>query len=127
MPIQRDARHSDNFTILSNRLLGDTRLSFKARGLLGYVLSKPGHWTARVEELMKAGNCGRESILSALRELEDVGYLVRTKKRDDLGRWVPNQVIRETSIHDEESLGDYTSPQAGFPPADAPTAEEASS
>ena len=110
MPIERDVNHRENFSILSNSLISDTRLSFKARGLLIYVLSKPSHWTARVEELMKAGNCGREAILSALRELEEVGYLVRTKKRDERGRWIPNQVIRETSVHDSEPTKGHVAP-----------------
>lgn len=73
--------------------LQDDRLSFKATGMLAYLLSLPDNWTTDAKRLAGAKNGtgkareGRDAIQSGLRELEDAGYLVRRKYQDDKGRW----------------------------------------
>ncbi|RIK03508.1 MAG: replication protein, partial [Acidobacteria bacterium] len=42
--IRRGPRLADNFTILSNAAINDGRLSFRARGVLMWLLSKPADW-----------------------------------------------------------------------------------
>jgi hypothetical protein len=93
------------FTVLSNRVIEDIRLSFRARGVLVYILSKPDNWIVRVPELVKAGGyrpngvpyTGRESILTLLRELEDAGYLTRERRHDEkTGKWVHFQEVHDS-------------------------------
>lgn len=73
--------------------LQDPRLSFKATGILGYLLSLPDNWRTNADRLSKAKNGagkakeGREAMQSGLRELEEAGYLVRRKFQDDRGTW----------------------------------------
>lgn len=73
--------------------LQDERLSFKATGILGYLLSLPDNWRTDADRLSKAKNGGgrakegRESIQAGLRELEDAGYLVRRKYQNEHGKW----------------------------------------
>jgi hypothetical protein len=77
-----------HFTTLSNDLLADERLSFKARGLLAYLLSRPDGWHTDATRLAQIGPDGRRSILTGLSELEEAGYLKRTRAQDpDTGRW----------------------------------------
>jgi hypothetical protein len=73
--------------------LQDPDLSFKATGVLAYLLSLPDNWRTDAERLSRAKNAagkakeGREAIQAGLRELEEAGYLVRRKYQDDRGRW----------------------------------------
>lgn len=75
------------FTVVDNYALRDDNLSLKARGLLVTMLSLPDNW-----QFSENGLCsifkkdGQASIRSGLKELEEFGYLVRTRTRDNLGR-----------------------------------------
>lgn len=73
--------------MLDNYALRDNGLSLKARGLLATMLSFPDNW-----EFSENGLCaifkkdGQASIRSGLKELEERGYLTRTRTRDKFGR-----------------------------------------
>ncbi|MGE1061223.1 conserved phage C-terminal domain-containing protein [Megasphaera paucivorans] len=85
-----------NFTILSNKLLQDKRLSFKAKGLLAFMLSLPPDWDYSIEGLAYCSKDGKNSIRTALNELKECGYLVMERARDDKGRLDGTEyIIRE--------------------------------
>lgn len=68
-------RHlSTGFTVLPTAALEDSRLSFRARGVLAFLISKPDAWRVRAESIASAGKEGKEAIKTALRELKDFGY-----------------------------------------------------
>lgn len=82
------------YTCVSNVPLQDTRLSLKARGLITYCLSLPNNWTYSVSGLVKViGSEGKSSIQSALRELEECGYLVRRRLHDTDGKFTGTEYI----------------------------------
>lgn len=62
-------------------------LSWKARGLLGFLLSMPDNWRTNTSHLTRCAPDGRDSVKAALRELEQAGYLRREKTRTAGGRW----------------------------------------
>ena len=94
--IRRGPRLADNFTILSNALINDERLSFRARAVLIWLLSKPHDWSIRSDAIAgQSPREGREAIRTAMRELAEHGYLVREKVQDELGRWSTIQTIYE--------------------------------
>ena len=66
-----------NFTQLDNGLLDDSRLSFKAVGLLCYMLRLPDDWDFTLEGLAKKHRDGLASVRSAMAELEAAGYVTR--------------------------------------------------
>lgn len=66
---------SRDFTTFSNSLLRDTRLSFKARGVLVMCLSNAEDWKVHRNWLVNQGQEGREAIQGALQELEKYGYV----------------------------------------------------
>lgn len=102
--IQRGPRRADNFTILSNEVLNDSRLSFRARGVLIWLLSKPADWRTRSDAIAAQTPEGRESVRAAMRELEAIGYLVREKVRDaKTGRISTIQTIFEEPAEVTES------------------------
>jgi hypothetical protein len=108
------------FTTLSNDLIEDSRLSFKARGLLVYLLSRPDGWHTDAHRIAHGSPDGRSAILSGLKELEVAGYLKRTRTQDDRGRW-----STAAEIFDEPTgvrFSDVGSPDAGLPNSGSPAA-----
>lgn len=66
---------SDNFTVLRNAVMRDESLSWKATGLLCYLLSLPSNWKLRLSHLATEKKDGRDSTRAGLAELEKAGYL----------------------------------------------------
>lgn len=76
-----------NYTVMSNRHLNDRRLSYKAIGLLSKMLSLPDDWDFTVAGLVTLAKDGKESVTSAIKELEAAGYVKRTRLQDERGRF----------------------------------------
>jgi hypothetical protein len=65
----------------------DRDLSWEARGVLLYLLSRPDNWIVRTHDLVnQSHSAGRDKIQRILSELRDRGYLFRYKKRGEGGR-----------------------------------------
>ena len=80
-------RHlSANFTVIDNAVLQDERLSWKATGLLAYLLSLPEDWRVHIEDLARRKTDGHSATSSGFRELRLAGYLVVEKVRGPKGR-----------------------------------------
>lgn len=77
---------NNNFSVVSNSIIRDTRLSLKARALLILMLSLPDCWEFSINGLAKVSNEGRDSIRAGIKELETVGYLSRKRKHLADGR-----------------------------------------
>jgi len=75
-----------DYTIMSNHHLKNRGITLKAKGLLSLILSLPEDWNYTTRGLAAICKEGVDSIGNALRELEDAGYIVRNKLRDDKGR-----------------------------------------
>lgn len=54
----------------------DENLSFEARGVISYLLSKPDNWQILPSDLMKEGHIGRDQTYRILNELKSAGYLL---------------------------------------------------
>lgn len=65
----------------------DESLSYEARGVLSYLLSKPGNWEIRIGDLI-TDKCGRDKVYRILKELKASRYLKREKKRGNDGQWI---------------------------------------
>jgi 5-methylcytosine-specific restriction endonuclease McrA len=95
MSIHRAPKDKDHpYAIIETACLEDTRLSWKARGVLVYLLSKPEEWTIRVRELIHASDQnGRQSVRSALKELQACGYARLTIRRDATGQLIGKEWV----------------------------------
>jgi len=87
------SKRKTNFTVMSNVGLRDERLSFKARGMLAYMLSMPDNWKVSDRHLATVGPDGRHLVQAALKELEECGYLVREQRHMKNGTFVWDSVI----------------------------------
>jgi hypothetical protein len=91
--IRRGERPKDHYTVIANDVLRDESLSFRARGLLASILSRPDNWTIKSELLAQQGKEGRDAIRTALKELRDAKYLHLEKVRNDDGTFTTVQVV----------------------------------
>lgn len=95
-------------------MVNDSRLSFRARGVLLWLLDKPDDWRCSGEEIARAGSEGRDAVLTTLRELEGFGYLRREKMRDATN----GRIVTITSVYEKPPGIGFPGP--GNPPAGNP-------
>ena len=75
-----------DYTVMSNHHLRNTSLSLKAKGLLSLMLSLPDNWDYTTKGLAKICKDGIDSICSTVNELEQAGYIIRERRRNDKGQ-----------------------------------------
>lgn len=104
-------KHISKYFALSNAVITDPRISFKAKGILAYLLSKPDDWKVYQSDIVKQSTDGEFSVRKGVDELIAAGYIVRRSIRDEKGR------ISEWEYSVSEC------PDCGFPHVDNPVVE----
>lgn len=74
-----------NYTVMSNHHFKEKEMSLKAKGLLSLMLSLPDDWDYSINGLASLSKDGKDSVMSALKELEKFGYLERKTIRNEKG------------------------------------------
>lgn len=85
--IRRTPRPETNWTIIRNEVIADPQLSFKATGVLIYILSKPDNWRTSTTHLATVKKEGLDAIRTAFVELRRRGYIRTRRYQDEAGRW----------------------------------------
>ena len=86
--IIRTVKNAENpFVMIDRRIFENDGLSLKAKGLLGYLLSRPDNWTICMADLVKRTKDGKDSVNSALDELIESGYVVKTEQQRESGKF----------------------------------------
>lgn len=81
-------RHKkNNYTCIDNQVFKDHSLSMKAKGLLTQIYSLPDNWEYSVRGLSTLFSDGREAVNNALQELIEHGYIIRTQKTNQYGKF----------------------------------------
>jgi hypothetical protein len=110
--IVRVKNKTENFSIIDNRFLHDKNLSFKAKGILDYLLTRPDDWKVYITEIAAHSTDGLDSVKSGLKELKEAGYVV-------------HQVVREKGrIIAHEYIVYEIPPETGNPQMEKPEAEK---
>ena len=100
-----------NYTVIPNEMLNNPELSFKAKAILCYLLSKPDKWSVYLSQLAKASTDGYESVVSGMNELIANRYVFRKPcSGANPGGW-------EYFVYDEPQSDEE------FPLVDSPTRE----
>lgn len=86
MAVFRVYKESGNFVTVHKNFIHDDNLSWKAKGILLYLLSRPDDWRIYETELNKHSSDGRDSLRTGIKELEQAGYIHRTRKRNEKGQ-----------------------------------------
>jgi hypothetical protein len=82
--------------MIANEALENSDLTWRARGVLAYLLSRPEGWSTSAERLAAMspkGKEGRDAMRAVLSELEAAGYVRREKTQDARGRWSTTLVV----------------------------------
>ena len=94
------------FAQISNELINNNQLSYKALGILTYILSKPDDWEVYNSDLIREGIDGKESIRTGLLELKEKKYIQRyrvfNKRTGSVHHW--ETLVSETPFADEELI-----------------------
>lgn len=88
--IVKVAARPDPFSRVPKDLLNDPSISWRAKGILAYLIGKPKDWKMRVTDIQKHGREGEDAIRSALMELREAGYaeLVRIREKGKTKEWL---------------------------------------
>jgi hypothetical protein len=116
--IFRTMKDKENpFVMIDRRPLENPDLSWKAKGILSYLLSRPDNWTVQIGDLVKRSTDKAFAIRGAIRELIDAGHIYRREERDPkTGRFLRYVLeVYELPFTGSPLIG---FPQAGFPQAD---------
>lgn len=93
----RFARREHNVALIDKCGLQDTRLSWRAKGLLAHCMSLPAHHRISQAVLLDAGPDGIRVLRHGLDELREAGYAKYERIKGDRGRILGSQwTIYET-------------------------------
>ncbi|TYC49933.1 hypothetical protein ESZ50_04910 [Weissella muntiaci] len=112
-----------NYTVVANEIIRDATLTWKARGILQYLLHLPEDWEIHLQEIAKHSVDGYASFMSGIKELREKGYFKTTKENS------ANGVIYSHNVSDTRGyfLKDEDSPVAilasGKPASETPLRE----
>lgn len=96
----RIQKRENPFVQIDKTMIYDNQLSFKAKGILSYLLSRPDDWKVYEVEIVKHAKDGRDSVRSGIKELVDCGYIERKKIRGEKGKFEGYEyLVYETSDH----------------------------
>lgn len=92
------------FVVLYRTAAQDIRLTLEARGLFALMVSLPENWEYTVSGLASKAGCGKDKIRRLLKELQEVGYLIREQSHDTGGKFSANVYV----LQDEAPLSGNT-------------------
>jgi hypothetical protein len=82
--IFRVEKNKDNpFVMIDRRPIENPTLSWRAKGILTYLISRPDNWIVRLGDLVNRSPDGVYAVRSALRELTKAGHLTRREEREN--------------------------------------------
>ena len=103
--IFRKVKKYDKYAQISNDLINDRSISFKALGIATYILSKPDDWQVYISDLIR-DNDKEKSVRSGINELIEKKYMQRYRVYDAETKKVHHweTLISETPFEDEEII-----------------------
>jgi len=98
-----DKNKENPYVMLNKTPLSDDRISWRAKGIWAYLLSKPDNWTVREKDIMNKSTEGRDAVRAAIKELVENGYILKTELREK-GKFVGIEYsVFETPITTENT------------------------
>ena len=98
-------KKNTNYTTIANYHLRDESLTWKAKGLLTYLLHLPDDWEIKITQLAKASKDKIDSVRSAISELEFFGYVKREFKGENVHSGY-DYLVSEIPINDENKVSE---------------------
>ena len=105
------------YAVIDKTALNDKRLSFKAKGIISYLLSKPDNWKPVLSELSNSAIDGETSVRSGLKELIAYKYMVRQSIKEN------GKIVAWEHVIYEKPQDIKQAPQVDFPQVENPQVE----
>ncbi len=112
-------RDEDFKTIYLKPIQSNQDLSWKAKGLWVYLISRPDTWEFYFRDLVNKSEDGRTAVKSAMKELKEAGLLKIDQVKDEEGKFQGIWTIAEDPEMIEEPPPENPSP--GNPPPENPS------
>lgn len=104
MSILRVAERKQPYVVLDKGFIDSPTLSWRAKGILAYLLARPDNWEIREYDLVAHATEGRDAVRKALKELKAHGYIVKSQRRSDVGQFS----VVEYDIHERPNSVAYS-------------------
>ena len=106
----------------------DVTLSFKAKGLHNYIMTRPDNWVLKMKHLFHVSSDGEASVRSAIKELVDKKYLhmmTIKDKKNKIKQWVyiACQSPTDLTTGDVNQIINKNFPDCDFPDVEIPDVE----
>ena len=130
--IVRIHKQRGDFSVVPSAPLNDASLTWEARGMHAYLVSKPDGWQISMVDLIKQSPAGRDKTRRILRELTGAGYVKRTRRQQEDGTFAWDSVVYEqpdletAAPNPLPSQGPTDEPSTGFPSMVHPSMENPS-
>jgi len=85
--IVRIVKRRNPFVQVDRQAVYSKIISFKAKGILTWILAHPDSWKMFISTLVDAGPDGKDSIRSGVKELIDAGYIERKENPPKDGKF----------------------------------------
>jgi hypothetical protein len=108
MSIVRIARHVRPFVTIDTRPLENPRLSWRAKGLLTYLISRPPDWRVQMSQLEQISADGKTGLRTIMHELRDAGHASIEQVRSTDGK---HAVGTEWVIYEDPKTSDGQNPE----------------
>jgi len=92
--IFRTIKNQDHpFVMIDRRPIENAELSWGAKGVLAYLLSRPDNWTVRLGDLVNRSPDGVYKIRGYVRELKKAGHIQAVEHRDEKTKRILEYVL----------------------------------
>lgn len=126
--IFRVMKNPDNpYVMVDRRPIDNPKLSYRAKGVLTYLLSRPDGWEVNIGDLQNHGIEGRDALRNTLTELREAGHLEYQQERQ-AGKFSTGKILvyevplTEPQTDYQEAEEPYTDlPETAEPRAENPT------
>lgn len=98
-------KHQTDFVIVNQQPIRSKKLSWRAKGLLTYLMSLPHDWEVALVHLAKVSKDSKDATRTALNELIGAGYVTRIERRDG-GKFMYDYQVCDTLPTDTSTTKD---------------------
>jgi hypothetical protein len=91
------------FVQIDKECINDSSVSWRAKGILAYLLSKPDNWQVYEQDIINHSTDGRDAVRNSIKELIRAGYISKEQSRTK-GKFASNDyTVSDTKMVDEAS------------------------
>lgn len=112
--------HNKDYTTVNNFIATDCRLSWKAKGIWLYAFSRKDDWVFNLQDIINRSTDGKDGVMTGLKELEDFGYLQRSRFRNEDGSFARGA---EWVFFEKPGLTEHPEPKTENPKLENPKLE----